>query len=113
MDKHMSREQLLELEEVKRGLLVQAYRMKQECPAYVAGGTGIRDVCVDYGRGEGNHGQNTKECRSLNKIEKKTAPSPDGAFYIKELPLKYKRTIINTSVNFGESNTIKKDWSVS
>ncbi len=28
----MSREQLLELEEVKRGLLVQAYRMKQECP---------------------------------------------------------------------------------
>ncbi len=32
MDKHMSREQLLELEEVKRGLLVQAYRMKQECP---------------------------------------------------------------------------------
>ena len=28
----MSREQLLELEEVKRGLLRQAYRMKQECP---------------------------------------------------------------------------------
>ena len=28
----MSREQLLELEDMKRGLLVQAYRMKQECP---------------------------------------------------------------------------------
>lgn len=28
----MSREQLLELEEIKRGLLVQAYRMKQEHP---------------------------------------------------------------------------------
>lgn len=28
----MSREQLLELEEVKRSLLVQAYRMKQEHP---------------------------------------------------------------------------------
>ena len=28
----MSREQLLELEDVKRSLLVQAYRMKQEHP---------------------------------------------------------------------------------
>lgn len=28
----MSKEQLWELEEVKRGLLRQAYRMKQECP---------------------------------------------------------------------------------
>ena len=28
----MSREQLLELEDMKRGPLVQAYRMKQECP---------------------------------------------------------------------------------
>ncbi|MGN0141008.1 MAG: aminotransferase class-III [Roseburia sp.] len=28
----MSKEQLLELEEIKRGLLVQAYRMKQEHP---------------------------------------------------------------------------------
>lgn len=28
----MSREQLLELEDMKRELLVQAYRMKQECP---------------------------------------------------------------------------------
>ena len=28
----MSREQILELEEVKRSLLVQAYRMKQEHP---------------------------------------------------------------------------------
>lgn len=28
----MSREQLFELEENKRSLLVQAYRMKQECP---------------------------------------------------------------------------------
>lgn len=28
----MSREQLLELEEVKRSLLIQAYRMKRECP---------------------------------------------------------------------------------
>lgn len=31
-EKVMSREQILELEEVKRGLLVQAYRMKQEHP---------------------------------------------------------------------------------
>ncbi len=28
----MSREQILELEEVKRGLLRQAYLMKKECP---------------------------------------------------------------------------------
>jgi hypothetical protein len=32
MERAMSREQLLELEEIKRGLLVQAYRMKQEHP---------------------------------------------------------------------------------
>lgn len=28
----MSREQLWEMEDLKRNLLVQAYRMKQECP---------------------------------------------------------------------------------
>lgn len=28
----MSREQLLEMEENKRSLLIQAYRMKRECP---------------------------------------------------------------------------------
>ena len=40
----MSREQLLELEDVKRSLLVQAYRMKQEHPHYVAGWNRDGDV---------------------------------------------------------------------
>ncbi len=50
----MSREQLLELEEVKRGLLRQAYLMKRECPymspvgleseMYAAIMTEVRDI---------------------------------------------------------------------
>lgn len=50
----MSREQLLELEENKRSLLIQAYRMKQECPhmspvgleyeMYAAIMTEVRDI---------------------------------------------------------------------
>ena len=54
----MSREQIWELEENKRSLLRQAYRMKQECPH-------MSPVGRDYERSAGDYGEITAVCRGL------------------------------------------------
>ena len=60
----MSREQIWELEENKRSLLRQAYRMKQECPHMSPVGLEY-DVCRDYDRSAGDYGEITAVCRGL------------------------------------------------
>jgi hypothetical protein len=63
----MSREQLLELEDMKRGLLVQAYRMKQECPHMSPVGL-EHEMYVAIKR---YYSQNTKVCRSIAEQKSK------------------------------------------
>ncbi len=73
----MSREQLLELEDMKRGLLVQAYRMKQECPhmspvgleheMYVAIMAEVRILQPEYKRSADIAEQKSKYCMNDTK----------------------------------------------
>ena len=73
----MSREQLLELEDVKRSLLVQAYRMKQEHPhmspvgiemeMYSALMAEVKEITTRIQMSS----QNTKVCRSIAEQKSK------------------------------------------
>ena len=59
----MSREQLLELEDVKRSLLVQAYRMKQEHPHMSP--VGIEMEMYSALMAEVDHNENPDERRGI------------------------------------------------
>ena len=61
----MSREQLLELEDVKRSLLVQAYRMKQEHPHMSPVGIEMEMYSALMAGSKRDHNENPDERRGI------------------------------------------------